>query len=517
MPPGRSTLPARLAEATGRALARLDVLALFLLATLAAIWLGLSDMVVLTAFLLPTLLAFRAICLALGGAPTAAAGRGFVPHSGGLVGRDALLATLDRLAREPGDDGACILIQVDDWDRLVDRWGNETAEDLLSRCGDRLCAALRHHDLVARLGDARICVVLHSARPVRLATREAITDRLRAALGEPLAVGGTAIRLSASAGHTWLIRKQGDVAGATLSAAEAALAEALRHGPNAVRTYAPGLMHHRAEQTDLVDAVEAALDRGEIRAWFQPQICIRSGALSGFEALARWNHPARGVLCPAEFLPAVEEAGRMSALGQTILGQALDALRHWDRAGLDVPRVSVNFSATELRNPALADHARTELDRFDVAPDRLTVEILEKVAASSADAQVLATIAALRAQGISLDLDDFGVGQTSLSAIRRFGVTRIKIDRSFILGLDRDPDQQAMVAAILSMARHLGVGTLAEGVETQAVHRMLAQMGCDHMQGFHLARPMPLEDTLAWAAGQAASGLQPPMISLRAG
>lgn len=515
---GRSNLVGRRSVALGRLLSRIEVLALFPLVALTAVWLGLGDVVTVTAFALPGLLALRALGLALGGAHMAGIGDGALPrHRGGLVGRDALLAMLDRVAQLPAQDSACIVIQIDDWDRLTARWGADAAEDMIQRCSDRICTALRQDDLVARLGDARFGVVLHPVASLRLSTRDAITARLRAALGEPVSVGGAVIRLTASAGHAGLMRDAGDVACATFEAAEIALAEAQRNGPNAVRAFAPGLLQQRTAQTDLVAAVAGALEGGEIRPWFQPQVCTDSGVISGFEALARWHHPERGVLFPSDFLGAVDEAGRMDALGQTILFHALDAMRLWDRAGLRVPSVSVNFSAGELRNPALAEHVKWDIDRFDLRPGRLTVEILETVAANSADDAVIATIAGLRAHGVNLDLDDFGIGQASLSAIRRFGVSRIKIDRSFILDLDADPEQQAMVAAILSMARHLGVETLAEGVETAEVLAMLAQMGCDHVQGYHIARPMPLDETIAWATRHNATLARPPIIGRRAG
>jgi diguanylate cyclase (GGDEF)-like protein len=491
-------------------LGRLDVIALFPLVALAALWLGFDDGVLLAAFGLPALLALRAVAQALADGPTAAPGHAALPaRRGGLAGREAVLAALDQAAQVPGHDSACIVLQIDGWDGMADRWGSETAEDLAQRCADRLVTALRRDDLVARLGDACFGVVLHPVPAARLGTREAIGNRLRAVIGEPVAIGGTSVRLTASAGHATLRGDGGDVAEATLTAAEVALAEAHRNGPDALRAYAPGLLRQRRDAADLAGRVEDALRAGEIRAWFQPQIRVGNGAVSGLEALARWHHPERGILCPDAFLPAVEGAGRMTALGQRILDEALTALHAWDRAGLRVPSVSVNFSAGELRDPALVDHVRGTLDRLDLPPARLTVEILETVAAQGADDAVIATIAALRRHGVALDLDDFGIGQASLSAIRRFGVSRIKIDRSFVLGLDDDAEQQAMVAAILSMAGHLGVETLAEGVETQAVQAMLARMGCDHVQGFHLARPMPRGAAGQWLTAHDARVARP--------
>lgn len=496
----RDTGLLRLARAIDAALARIDVLLIFLLVAMVAIWLGLTLVMAAIALTLPAVLLLHAWVRRPRAAMTAHLGPLVtLGHHGGLSGRAALAAMLDRVGQHADHDSACILIQIDDWDRVSDRWGAEMAEHVAERTAERLLGVLRHDDMVVRLGEARFGVALHPVRAARLGTRVAICDRLRTAVAEPIAIGGLALRLSASTGHAGFRHDGCGQPEATLTAAEAALADAVRNGPNAVRGYTPALLLHRSQRSDLASEVAAALSGDEIQPWFQPQISTDSGVITGFEALARWHHPHHGLLTPAEFLPAIEDAGHMAALGQHILQHALTALGSWDRGGLRVPSVSVNFSAAELRNPNLADHVKWELDRFELRPGRLSVEILETVAARSGDDTITANIAALRAHGIHIDLDDFGVGQASLGAIRRFGVTRIKIDQSFIRDLDRDPEQQTMVAAILSMAHHLGVETLAEGVETLDARAMLARMGCDHLQGFHVAKPMPFDQTVAWA------------------
>ncbi|MEZ5768945.1 MAG: EAL domain-containing protein [Paracoccaceae bacterium] len=249
---------------------------------------------------------------------------------------------------------------------------------------------------------------------------------------------------------------------------------------------------------DMTREVVRALENGEIRPWYQPQVSTDTGAVTGFEALARWHHPTRGMISPGAFLPAIARAGLFDRLGEVMLFQALTALRDWDRAGLDVPGVSVNFSTDELRNPRLFDKVRWELDRFEIDPARLTVEVLEDVVAQSDDDMTTRNIAALSRLGCSIDLDDFGTGHASIANIRRFDVNRIKIDRSFITHIDTDRDQQNMVAAILTMADRLGLDTLGEGVESHGEHALLAQLGCSHVQGYSIARPMPLEETAAW-------------------
>ena len=176
----------------------------------------------------------------------------------------------------------------------------------------------------------------------------------------------------------------------------------------------------------------------------------------------------------------------------------------------------MNFSKAELRSPRLADKLKWELDRFDLAPPRLTIEILETVVAESDNDVVVSNIAALAKLGCGIDLDDFGTGHASITSIRRFDVRRIKIDRSFVTRVDEDREQQKVVSAILSMAEQLGMATLAEGVETPGEHAMLCQLGCGDVQGFGIARPMPVEETMNWIARHLARKEGTPRIGHRA-
>ena len=283
-------------------------------------------------------------------------------------------------------------------------------------------------------------------------------------------------------------------------ATQDALTDAQRTGPSGIRAYSAEIRRKTEARHDLRNAAAAALENGQVQPWFQPQISTDTGKVSGFEVLARWNHPVYGLIAPDDFLPVMEHAGLLERLGQVMLYHALTALKAWDNAGADVPCIGVNFATDELRNPALVDKIRWELDRFDLAPDRLCVEILESVVTDNPDETVTRNIAGLGALGCRIDLDDFGTGHASVASIRRFAVSRIKIDRSFVMKADRDPEQQRLVGAILTMAERLGIETLAEGVETVGEHALLAQLGCDHVQGFGIGRPMPFDQTLDWIA-----------------
>lgn len=282
------------------------------------------------------------------------------------------------------------------------------------------------------------------------------------------------------------------------NAAGLALREAQHHGTGAIRAYSMEMKRRAETRAELREEITDALETGQIEPWFQPQISTDTGLVTGFEALARWHHPVRGILPPSTFLPAIEQAGLLERLAEVMMGAAFTALKAWDRTGVDVPRVGVNFTASELNNPRLAEKVKWELDRFDLAPERLAVEVLETVVAGAPGDTVSRNINALSALGCRIDLDDFGTGHASIAAIRRFSVSRIKIDRSFILKSDRDPEQQRMISAILTMAERLHVETLAEGVETVGEHAMLAQLGCDHVQGFGIGKPMPFAETIDW-------------------
>jgi EAL domain-containing protein (putative c-di-GMP-specific phosphodiesterase class I)/GGDEF domain-containing protein len=479
--------------------------------TLGAFWIGGEQALLLTALGLP-------MALALSGAfrETEAEGAG----TQGTALRPQIVEALDSALREGQGRGlttACLVLQFDDPERLLDRHGRAAQSDVLSQSADRVVAALRPGDTVARLEGGGLAVALGAVRRLDLETLVQVAARLQAAMAPPLLIGAAHVYVTCSVGFCLASRAPEQTGKAMLDAAQIAADEALRHGPGAVRAFAPDMARTRADRDAQRGQLEAALDEGQIRAYFQPQISTDTGAISGFEALARWHHPDRGLVSPAEFLPALEDAGLSERLGEVILFNALSAMVRWDKAGLHVPNVAVNFSAAELRNPRLAEKLKWELDRFDLAPERLTVEVLETVVAQTDNDVIVANIAALARMGCGIDLDDFGTGHASITSIRRFAVRRIKVDRSFVSHVDEDREQQRMVAAILSMAEQLGLDTLAEGVETPGEHAMLAQLGCAHVQGFGIGRPMPFEETADWMRRTRAKLAATPRISHRAG
>lgn len=400
---------------------------------------------------------------------------------------------------------AVLHIQVDDLHIADGGWGADAGDKIMDRVVQRVAATMRGQDAVMRTGDDGVIAMLAPTRRADLDIIMAIVDRIQSAVSAPISVDGRTVRVHCCIGICSEAMAPIRSGAAILAAAECALRIARQQGNDAVRAFNADIQMQIETDHRLSTQVEDALDAGEIRPWFQPQVETRSGRLAGFEALARWHHPELGILTPAQFLTTIASAGRSAELGEIILKASLEALIEWDRAGLDVPCVGVNVSLEQLTDPRLAERIIWQLDRYDIAPDRIAIEILETVTLRDGDETITRNIKAMRDAGFRLDLDDFGTGAASIAHIAQFGVHRIKIDRSFIHGIDASPMQCEVVAAILGLAERLSIATLAEGVETPEEQETLAEMGCPHVQGYGIARPMPFHETIPWA------------LSLRAG
>jgi diguanylate cyclase (GGDEF)-like protein len=489
-----------------------SVLAFLPALTLAAFWLGGEFALLMTSLGLPLLLAFVGAFQNAGRPPR--------DRITGLLLRDGFEDSVHQVfenTRGSGLRSACFLLDLDDFRDLEERHGRNAADEVAQRSGERILSVLRDCDTVARLGDNRFGICLTTVRQLDLEVCIQLAGRLQASLEDPVLLDGLPVYMSCSIGFCLRSRTPGPSAQDWLDATQAALVEANKHGPSGIRAFSADI--HRQSQTraDLRQEALAALENGQIQPWYQPQISTDTGKITGFEALARWTHPVHGLITPEEFLPVMSELGLMERLSQVMLYHALTGLKAWDSAGADVPRVGVNFAADELRNPGLVDKVRWELDRFDLVPDRLSVEVLESVMTDNPDDVITRNIKGLGDLGCRIDLDDFGTGHASIASIRRFKISRIKIDRSFVMRADRDPEQQRMIGAILTMAERLEMETLAEGVETVGEHALLAQLGCDHVQGFGIGRPMPFDQTLDWISSHQAKLQDPPAIGRQIG
>jgi len=413
--------------------------------------------------------------------------------------RDSIVGHLSQFLGQIGNPTVAMIVEIDDYQRLEEIYGRSSLESALTFTQSVIEEHLTEADVTIHLDGSRFMSALAPQAPHDIEAMLNTCTRIQHALANVPAMTDLPVQLSASIGFAASNKLERPTAEGLMKAAFSALSEARRRAPSAVRAFSETMSLRQASRQKVTKDAKLAFERGEIFAYFQPQINLTDGTLSGFEALTRWHHPERGIIPPADFLPALEQAGLMQKLGETMIKQALQALTFWDKEGLYVPRIGVNFSTSELRNQHLVDRIAMHLEVSNIAPHRLVIEVLETVIADNADNDIIGNLAALADLGCGIDLDDFGTGYASITNIRRFSVGRIKIDRSFITGIDTDAEQRNMVAAIITMADRLSVQTLAEGVETRGEKATLQSLGCHDAQGFQIARPMPIQETVEWA------------------
>lgn len=393
---------------------------------------------------------------------------------------------------------AAFVLGFDDVAALHERHGAAGYEQLVRRTTERMQGALRENDLVAILGGGRFAAVLAPVRRADLESAIQIAVRLQAAVEAPMSLDAGTVHVSAHLGFCLISRTPVRRGAAMLAAAEAAADEALRCGPGAIRAFSVEIQKTREARAELVEDVGAALEGGQILAHFLPQISTDTGVVTGFGLAPCWLHPERGFLPDSELLPVIDACGLRARLSEVLLYHGFSALRSWGKNGLHSVSLSLSLSRDELLDPRLAEKLKWELDRFEVAPERLRLEVSEAVASDAAPEMVGRSLGALSRLGCPIDLAGFGNGPAPILAIRKCAVRRLRIERGLVANVDTDPEQQKMMVAILSLAEHLGIETLADGVASLGEHAMLAQLGCSHVQGPGIARAMAYEDTLDW-------------------
>ena len=392
------------------------------------------------------------------------------------------------LARRREGDAkvAVLLVDIDGFKRINESLGHAAGDDALREAADRIRSAVRPHDTVARLGGDEFTVLCEDVRGVAGAL--AVARRVGDALARPLTIAGQEIFLRASIG---LACAGPDAVrpAELLRRSDAAMYRAKARGGACPEVYAETPSR---EPASCSLALESALRRaipGELVAHYQPVVALDSGRCVGVEALVRWHDPSRGLVPPAEFVPLAEESGLVVPLGDWMLREACRQATRWPG---DL-RVSVNVSGRQLVQGSLVASVAEALQASGLEPDRLQLELTETVLMDDVEASI-AVMRELRELGVGLALDDFGKGYSSLSYLHRFPVTRIKIDRSFVRGLPGAASDVAIVSAVLTFGRALGLDVVAEGVETEDHARALRELGCRYAQGFHFHRPMAADE-----------------------
>jgi diguanylate cyclase (GGDEF)-like protein/PAS domain S-box-containing protein len=412
---------------------------------------------------------------------------------------DRLGIALARLSRRHATV-AVLFLDIDRFKLVNDSFGHGVGDTVVSRVAGRLRELLRPEDTLARLGGDEFTILCESPDP---SAATAIAERVVTALARPFDVAGQAVVLSASIG----IATTSDLAAdpdRLMAEADAAMYRAKHGGRSRYALFAPAMRLHGAERLEVEIGLRRALDRGELVLHYQPEVALGSGRVVGVEALVRWRHPERGLLPPGDFIDVAEDSRLIVPLGAWVLGEACHQVRRWRDAGHPM-RVAVNLSPRQLTDPDLLATVGGALDAAGVPPVALCLEITENAVIDDL-ATGLAVLRGLKALGVSIAIDDFGVGFSSLSQVRRLSpVDMLKIDRSFTAGVGEHPQAGAIVAAIIGMGHALGLGTVAEGIETPEQARELHRLGCEFGQGFYFARPAPaaaLEALLAPAHGQ---------------
>ena len=401
-------------------------------------------------------------------------------------------------ARVHGTKVGLILLDLDHFKDVNDTLGHDAGDVLLQSVAERMTRAYRRTDTVARLGGDEFAIILPDIRGVEDMTRP--TEVLMALLRHPVEHGDKVFTISASVGGA-VYPSDDDDAAQLLKSADIALYEAKAAGRNRMVTYKPAMRAVVDKRMEMLREVRLGLSRQEFVLYYQPVVNIAPEAVTGFEALMRWNHPTRGVLAPDAFMAAFEHQDLAAALCDVTLDGALSQMRAWIEQDVPFGRVAINVSAAQFRAPDLADLIERRLKHWGVPANRLTIEVTENVYMGWGSDVVGDTVRRLHDSGVLIALDDFGTGYASLANLKQFPIDRLKIDKSFVQNID----DQAIVRAVITLGASLGMKVVAEGVEGLDQLAFLERSGCDQVQGYHFARPMPGAEVPAFLRRFAAS------------
>ncbi|MDP3672382.1 MAG: EAL domain-containing protein [Telluria sp.] len=393
---------------------------------------------------------------------------------------------LDRLhqalaaARRQKTMVAVLFLDLDRFKSINDSYGHQTGDLLLKEVAARVSRCVRGVDTVSRQGGDEFVVILADIGGIDQAAH--VAGSVMQAITQVDRVDGHEISLSASIGIS-IYPSDGEDADTLLKHADVAMYHAKQNGRNAFRFFSPHMNAHVIERVEIENKLRQALANDEFVLEYQPEVDIGSGLTIAVEALIRWRHPERGLLAPDQFIRIAEECGLIVPIGQWVLRQACEQARKWRDQGFPVV-VAVNLSNVQFIHDKLVDYVDEALQRSGLAPQFLDLEITEAVIMNGNEATI-ATVNALRARGVQVTIDDFGTGYSSLSNLRRFALSKLKIDRSFVHDITRDPADAAIIPAIIALARSLKLRVIAEGVETAEQLRFLQQHGCDEYQGYY--------------------------------
>ena len=390
---------------------------------------------------------------------------------------------------------AVVQLDLDRFKQINDTLGHAAGDYVLVVTAQRMRDSCRASDLCARLGGDEFVMILNGAGGTE--DINMLARRILEQINEPIMFQGTTVLPGASAGIA-VYPIDADNAADLLVHADLALYSAKKLGGGSFSFFSEELRRELDYRKQLEHDIRVAISENAFQVYFQPQVSLTNGAISGIEALVRWKHAERGMISPGEFIPVAEKCGFMPEIGRIVFAKAIEQAAEWDRAGIAFGRLAVNVSGTELREPDFDRFLFATLEKAGLSPDKLSLEIVESVILDDEKTGIAAKLRHIRAAGIHLELDDFGTGYASLSHVNPNEIDRLKIDRRFVQNINENGDNTKIVRAITELARGLGISIVAEGAETEAELDSLMAIGCDQVQGYSIAFPMPQDKAREW-------------------
>lgn len=414
----------------------------------------------------------------------------------GLANRELFQDRLEQaMARAERDDNliAVLFLDVDRFKSINDTLGHKVGDELLCIVAEKLGCCIRKVDTLARLGGDEFTIVLEGCdNPF---DAELVCRKVTAIFEEPVEIQGQEIFVTMSIGVTFYPTDATEMS-SLLRNADTAMYRAKEDGRNNYHLFTTDLNVQSIERLSIESALRHAIERDELRLYYQPKVDLTTGATYGVEALIRWQNPHRGLVSPLDFIPIAEETGLIVPIGEWVLRRAVQDALLWQAEGLDLS-VAVNLSARQFRQSNLVETVEKVLSDFSFEANRLELEITESLLMQDTEASQIA-LNALKRAGSMIHMDDFGTGYSSLAYLKKFPIDALKIDRSFVRDLPGNSDDEAIARAIIALGQALRLKVLAEGVETEQQLAFLRAAGCDQVQGYFFAKPLPYNELIAW-------------------
>ncbi len=406
----------------------------------------------------------------------------------GLANRVALMNALEQTLLEAktfGSPPALILLDLDSFKNVNDRFGHDAGDRVLQQVAARLNGVVRGSDLVARLGGDEFAILVPAAT---MDSAMRVANRALESLGQIIELDEVHVNSRASIGLR--LAEQNQSAEAVLLDADTAMYAAKREGRNIIKVFEPMMMYHRKLRSQMATELRSAVRDDELELNYQPVVELDTGLIQGMEVLVRWNHPVRGLLQPDTFIPYAEETGAIHDIDRWVIAHALERLARWRNELTLHPsfQLRVNLSAVELSQLDLVEYIRSLLKKFDLPASCLVVEITESAMITRGEVEMYSLLS-LQKMGVGIEIDDFGTGYSSISYLRSLPVSMVKVDRSLLQDLE-DGSRYEFIRAILQLIRAAGLQALFEGIETETQARTLRELGCTSGQGYFFSRPL---------------------------